>query len=33
MPAVAFLTMIRYIKAKAEHDKREAAKAAGKTIY
>lgn len=33
MPAAAFLTMCRYLKAKAEHDKREAAKSAGKTIY
>lgn len=33
MPAQAFLTMIRYLQAKAEHDKRESAKAAGKTIF
>ena len=32
MPAVAFLTMVRYLRAKNEHDKREAAKSAGKTI-
>ena len=33
MPAMMFLHLIRYRKAKADHERAMAAKASGKTIY
>lgn len=33
LPALAFLSLLRYRKARVEYDRRQAAKTAGKTIY